>query len=183
TEGNFTGVLDDGCRFGHAMANLGDFNHDGIVDLAVGAIGDDDGGPLRGALWILQVSDKPWTWLGEALPGASGAPQWFGQGALDAGTPASFTLSNAAPDAFAMLLFSAATSPTPLLGGTLVPAVVGVPVIAYPVSTSPTGTFDWSLSWPPGLPSGVTIYSQVWIADPTGPQGATASNAISFRLP
>lgn len=183
TEGNFTGVLDDGCRFGHAMANLGDFNHDGVLDLAVGSIGDDDGGPLRGALWILQVSDKPWTWLGDALPGAAGAPQWFGEGSLLAGAPTTFTLSGAAPNAFTMLLFSAAMAPTPVLGGTLVPAMIGAPAVAFPVSTSATGTFTWSLPWPAGLPSGAHLYSQVWIADPTGPQGATASNALSFQLP
>lgn len=183
TIGNFTGVLDDGCRFGHALANLGDFNHDGVVDVAVGAIGDDDGGPLRGALWILQVSDLPWTWLGGALAGAQGEPEWFGEGPLLAGERTDFHLTNAAPNAFAMLLYSVGSNPQPMLGGTLVPALVGTPAALFPVSTSATGTFEWSLAWPAGLPSGATLYTQVWIADPSGPQGATASNALSFELP
>ncbi len=51
--GGFSGTLDDGDRFGAALAGLGDADGDGIVDLAVGAPGDDDGGNDRGALWIL----------------------------------------------------------------------------------------------------------------------------------
>ncbi len=32
---------------------MGDLDGDGVGDLAVGAHGDDDGGPLRGAVWML----------------------------------------------------------------------------------------------------------------------------------
>src|SRR5262249_4023753 len=39
--------------FGHSSATIGDFDHDGVPDLAVGAILDDDGGVNRGAVWIL----------------------------------------------------------------------------------------------------------------------------------
>ncbi len=51
--GGFPGVLDDLDHFGQALAGLGDFDHDGVLDLAVGAPGDDDGGTDRGAVWIL----------------------------------------------------------------------------------------------------------------------------------
>jgi hypothetical protein len=57
TEGGFTGVLGDGDFFGRAVTVLGDLNNDDITDLAVGAIGDDDGGSGafadRGAIWVL----------------------------------------------------------------------------------------------------------------------------------
>jgi len=53
TEGDFDGPLDDGDWFGHAVADLGDLDGDGINDLAVGAPLDDDGGTNRGAVWIL----------------------------------------------------------------------------------------------------------------------------------
>ncbi len=53
TEGGFTGSLDDGDVFGWHLASLGDLDGDGVCDLAVGAIGDDDGGDDRGAVWIL----------------------------------------------------------------------------------------------------------------------------------
>ncbi len=52
-EGGFTGLLDDGDGFGSALAPLGDLDGDGTPDLAVGADSDDDGGPSRGAVWIL----------------------------------------------------------------------------------------------------------------------------------
>ncbi|MEE8153571.1 MAG: integrin alpha [Phycisphaerales bacterium] len=53
TEGDFTGRLDDGDRLGNSVASLGDLDGDGVVDLAVGAVRDDDGGRDRGAVWLL----------------------------------------------------------------------------------------------------------------------------------
>ena len=54
TEGGFTGILDDDDRFGDAVASLGDFDGDGVGDLAVGAV--DEGGGARGAVWILLLN-------------------------------------------------------------------------------------------------------------------------------
>jgi FG-GAP repeat len=51
--GNFDGNLDNGDRFGSAVASPGDLNGDGVTDLAAGAPGDDAGGTERGAVWIL----------------------------------------------------------------------------------------------------------------------------------
>ena len=51
--GGFTGQLRDGDQMGRALCNLGDLNGDGVPDLAVGANYDDDGGPNRGAVWLL----------------------------------------------------------------------------------------------------------------------------------
>jgi hypothetical protein len=51
--GGFKGDLNDGDRFGSAVANAGDLDGDGINDLAVGADQSDDGGPERGAVWLL----------------------------------------------------------------------------------------------------------------------------------
>jgi hypothetical protein len=53
TSGNFTGVLENGDNFGASVVSLGDFDLDGIPELAVGAPLDDDGGTNRGALWVL----------------------------------------------------------------------------------------------------------------------------------
>jgi hypothetical protein len=53
TEGGFTGILHDGDLFGHCLTSLGDHDQDGVNDLAVGAVRDDDGGNNRGAVWIL----------------------------------------------------------------------------------------------------------------------------------
>ncbi|MCA9074995.1 MAG: FG-GAP repeat protein [Planctomycetaceae bacterium] len=53
TEGNFTATLDDFDEFGRSVAAIGDIDGDGVVDLAVGAIRDDDGGDNRGAVYVL----------------------------------------------------------------------------------------------------------------------------------
>jgi hypothetical protein len=51
--GGFTGHLDDGDRFGAAITNMGDINGDGIVDIAVHALYDDDGAANAGAIYVL----------------------------------------------------------------------------------------------------------------------------------
>src|ERR1700752_1919177 len=51
--GGFGGQLDIYDYFGVSLAFLGDLDDDGVTDLAVGALGDDDGGTQKGAVWIL----------------------------------------------------------------------------------------------------------------------------------
>jgi len=53
TQGGFTGILDNGDVFGSSVSSLGDLNEDGVVDVAVGAEYDGDGGTWHGAVWIL----------------------------------------------------------------------------------------------------------------------------------
>jgi hypothetical protein len=47
--GGFGGDLDVGDDFGRSLASLGDFDGNGVADLAVGAPGDDDGAAGAGA--------------------------------------------------------------------------------------------------------------------------------------
>lgn len=56
TEGNFTPSLVNFDTFGTSAAGVGDLDLDGVPDLAVGAIGDDDGGAQRGAVWMLLLN-------------------------------------------------------------------------------------------------------------------------------
>ena len=56
-EAGFTGVIEDGDGFAHALSTLDDLDGDGVRELLVGAPGDDDGGPARGAAWILFLDE------------------------------------------------------------------------------------------------------------------------------
>ncbi len=46
-------MLSDRDVFGYSVANIGDLDGDGVSDLAVGAVFDDDGGSRRGAVHIM----------------------------------------------------------------------------------------------------------------------------------
>ena len=58
TQGGFTGVLDNDDQFGGGVAGIGDWDGDGVPDLAVGAYRDDDGGTDRGAVWLLFLNSN-----------------------------------------------------------------------------------------------------------------------------
>lgn len=47
------GTLDPGDQFGVSVAGLGDVDGDGVLDVAVGANEDDDGGTQLGVVWLL----------------------------------------------------------------------------------------------------------------------------------
>jgi len=53
--GGFTGIIDNEDVFGASIDSIGDLNNDGIMDTAVGAGRDDDGGTDRGAVYILYL--------------------------------------------------------------------------------------------------------------------------------
>jgi len=51
--GSLFGFIDDDDQFGRGVEGIGDLDGDGVVDLAVGAMNDDDGGTNHGAVYIL----------------------------------------------------------------------------------------------------------------------------------
>ncbi|MBW8048756.1 MAG: T9SS type A sorting domain-containing protein [Cytophagales bacterium] len=52
-EGNFSGTLNIADHFSYSITSIGDLDGDGITDIAIGALDDEDGGNDRGAVWIL----------------------------------------------------------------------------------------------------------------------------------
>jgi cysteine-rich repeat protein len=56
TSGGLGGPLGAGDQFGMAVAGIGDLDGDTVPDVVVGADGDDDGGPDRGAVYVLLLN-------------------------------------------------------------------------------------------------------------------------------
>jgi len=95
TGGGFSGILDEKDLFGHAVINLGDLDSDGTIDIAVSAYRDDDGGPDRGAIYILflnndgtvkshqKISDTQGGFLGDLDDGDLFGHEFANMGDLD----------------------------------------------------------------------------------------------------
>ncbi|MFG0320572.1 MAG: kelch repeat-containing protein [Planctomycetota bacterium JB042] len=116
-----------------------------------------------------------WTDLGNDLAGSLGSPVLSAQGALSAGELVALTLSNAAVGSTSGLFIGASNASLPFFGGTLVPS----PNVLVIVPTGPTGGYTLPGVYPAGVPAGFPLFFQVWVLDPTGPQGHTASNALT----
>ena len=85
-------TLDSYDIFGFGLASLGDLDGDGVGDLAVGAIRDDDEGRDRGAVWILFLDQDGTVKSHEKISSTQGGFigtlddfDTFGQGIADLG--------------------------------------------------------------------------------------------------
>lgn len=175
---------------GNALLDLNDFlpaGFNGVLWEAreINELGDIAGtavvdGKFRAFLMVDDASIDSWQDLGQALPGAGGAPLLVGQGTLIGGTPANLHLSNALPGApsFMILGFSLGNIPVPF--GTLVPSP---DFLVGPLFVDGAGEHDLPLTWVTGLPAGISTYWQQWIVDPSGPAGLTASNGVRGTTP
>jgi gliding motility-associated-like protein len=56
--GGFNEILNSNDLFGYNVSGIGDYDKDGIDDIIVGAIYDDDGGLDKGAAWILFLNSN-----------------------------------------------------------------------------------------------------------------------------
>ena len=110
---------------------------------------------------------------GKALPGALGAPVLTLSGQMCAGHNYNIALTNAAPSSISAMIVGFAAINSKFNGGTLVPN----PNVVVILPTNAGGGLAFSPPWPVGLDS-LPLYFQWWIADPTGPFGMTASNAV-----
>ena len=126
------------------------------------------------------VVAPPWTNLGYALRGVSGAPLLVGTGALTPGSAGTLVLSNAAPSAYSVLFISLVGTPTPFKCGTLVPLPVA---LQLPLFTNGAGriALGWA-SWP-GVLSGLDLYIQYAIQDAGAACGVALSEALRADVP
>ena len=165
---------------GVTVAAVDDIDGDGRSEVIVGDQLDDAGGTDAGRVVVLSSTPEPWTNLGLGLAGALGEPALSGAGTLVAGSPGFLRVLGALPSAPGALFVGFSALGAPFKGGTLVPT----PNLVLNLTTSPGGSLllPWS-HWPAGLPGFSHIWFQAWIADPTAPAGAAASNALLATTP
>ncbi|HZM00715.1 MAG TPA: hypothetical protein VFD43_10730 [Planctomycetota bacterium] len=123
-----------------------------------------------------------WQDLGQGLAGTYGTPPLHGLGTLQPGSPYTLSLVDAATFAPAWLIIGVAPFGAPFKGGVLVPDP-SPPGLLLLLNTGPGGRIILEGNWPAGLPSGLALYFQYWIADAAGPLGWAASNALKATMP
>ncbi len=116
-----------------------------------------------------------WTDLGFAKAGVNGPPLLTGLGRLNAGSNNQLDLTSAKPSSTATLIFGITQLNAPFKGGTLVPQ----PLLYLTLPTNALGATSLPFVFPAGVPAGLTLYFQFWMADPaaSGP-GFAASNGL-----
>jgi hypothetical protein len=129
-----------------------------------------------GTTWAAVLPAQPNSWrdLGFAKPGVNGAPQLSGSGTLQANTPCGVTLTNGSPSSLGLLILGTQVLNAPFLGGVLVPDVAA----AVPLATDAAGAATLVALWPAGIPPGLHLSCQLWIADFAATFGISASNGL-----
>ena len=150
------------------------FTPDGSVAYVMASGPSDSGG--HSYLYAIQVG--PSVDVGHGMQGSVGAPTLSTQGTLAPGAPLTVTLEHAAPGASAVLVAGWQAQAQPFLGGVLLPATD----IVLAQQTDPTGRIQFTFHWPALAPE-TQLLAQYWIADPAGPGGWVASNAVSLITP
>jgi len=121
-----------------------------------------------------------WIDLGEALGSEAAQPKLAGSGTGEPGTLVTLSLTGAKPGAVAALVIGISTLNVPFKGGTLVPA----PMLILPgLPVNGAGALDLPAMLPASLPSGLALYTQMWMPDASAKQGFTASNGLELLVP
>ena len=180
-DGTLIGVAQgdaSGAKLGWAVSSAGDTDGDGRAEIVAGAPGADDLGTDAGQATILSL-EVIWADFGQGLAGALGTPKLVGTGLLVGGKTIKLRLQNVPATLPAALIAGLTNLSAPFKGGILVPSPS---IIVTPLITTPTG-LTLSALWPNPFPSGLDLYLQFWIADPAGPAGFSASNAVRGTTP
>lgn len=141
--------------------------------VTVGSYARNNGGDADLLIAKFDLEPLPWEVMGGGKKGTNDTPNLAGGGWLTPGAPTRISLRGAANSAPAILFAGLQAIDVPVLGGTFVPA----PAVVVPLSTHATGGFDLPFAWP-NAPVGISLYMQVWVADPGATGGWSASNAL-----
>jgi hypothetical protein len=128
------------------------------------------------SLSLTQLVFTPyWATLGGGLAGSGGMPALSGHGILQPDEAMAVELASAAPAAVVTLVVGLGEASLPFKGGVLVPSP---DALVHGLVTDAAGALQLAGTWPHGVPAGSALLLQAWIADASGPQGFTASNAL-----
>ena len=121
-----------------------------------------------------------WQLLDCGTSGFLGTPSLTFSGTQTVGQPVTMNLADGAPNAFALLFASLASTPLPFKGGLLHTVPIAVELA---LTTDPAGQVVLSSPWPAGLPVGTQHWWQAAIQDASSPFGATLTNAVIGTQP
>jgi hypothetical protein len=128
---------------------------------------------VTGRLYRLRLRGTGLVSLGNALPGAGGAPELSVRTTFQAPTLFTLDLRQGASTTAGLHAIGFQQALVPFAGGLLVPT----PDLLVAFATDAAGEAQLPLTWPSFLPPGFEVYAQSWLADPSGPQQLTASHA------
>lgn len=159
---------------------LGDRELDGSMDLVFTVwLEHPVTSELLSTLFVLSYKDH-FVEEGFALAGVAGLPSLQATGFLEGGDPLTLTLKHGKPSGAATLFLGFAPLFAPFKGGTLVP-VPNLILPGFPLNSA--GSLVLESTWPDGVPAGVTVYLQFWMAEAAAIKGVSATNGISFATP
>ena len=130
--------------------------------------------------YIATVQAEAWKRLDGGLAGSNGTPVLYGTGTLAAGSEATLTLTHGKPFGSATLVVGLSALNAPFKQGVLIP---------YPdtllagLLLNADGQFHTESTWPAGIPSGMLLWYQAWIADAASPAGLSSSNGLQSAAP
>ena len=120
-------------------------------------------------------NSSPWTDLGFGLAGSNGVPSLVGEGTLLPNSVVRIVVRDGLALSSAFLVVGFTRLDAPLWGGTLVPA----PDLILPgIVLDASGGRELTTTWPEGVPPGTDFFSQMWILDPAGVGGFSATNGL-----
>ncbi len=152
---------------------IADIGGDGRPDLAVLI-------PEGFQLDLYPNAHPVFEYLGHSLDGTAGLSRLVGAGTLQPDSSLELLIDGATPLAPTVLVAGLAEVLLPFKGGVLVPSA---DLLLAGLVTDADGNLELPGTWPPGVPSQLTLALQAWCTDAGGPQGLSATAALRATTP
>jgi len=155
-------------------AAIADMDSDGLPEILVGnTLGGDD--------FYFRNLGPSWRDEGHGFHPGSDEPRLAGAGWLAPGSTMAYSVDGAPAHAAGFMVASFTALFAPFKGGTLVPAP---DIVAGGFVADAGGSLAFSSTYPvTPVPSGLSIYQQMWLQDAGSPSGFCATNAIKTLTP